>query len=158
MSVACAGGSFGLAWLGPVVPLPSPVGGVALLVAWIVLPLAAILVPVLVLRRVPRKRRKVAWQLIFPVVAGVALGLLGSEAGDRAALAERGRWSDAAVVRKDNSGKTEFCDLRRADGREISPALSEGEGCGKWVTAGSELRVRYDPARCQADHRRGDRL
>lgn len=146
LSVACAGGSFGLAWLGPVVPLPSPVGGVALLLAWIVLPLAAALVPVLVLRRVPRKQRKVAWQLIFPVVAGVALGVFGMEVGDQAALAERGTWGDAVVVRKDDSGKTDFCDLRTADGREISPALSEGEGCEEWVTAGSKLRVRYDPA------------
>ncbi|MEV7062052.1 hypothetical protein AB0N97_04515 [Streptomyces collinus] len=50
------------------------------------------------------------------------------------------------VERKDGSGKTDFCDLRTADGREISPALSEGEGCGEWVRAGSEPRVRFDPA------------
>jgi hypothetical protein len=119
---------------------------VALLLAWIVLPLASVLVPVLVLRRVPRKQRKVAWQFIVPVVAGVALGLLGKGAGDQAALAERGAWSDAVVVRKDDSGKTDYCDLRTAGGREISPPLSEGDGCGEWVTAGDKLRVRYDPA------------
>lgn len=144
-SVVCAGGSLGLAWLGPVVPLWSPVRGAALLLAWLVLPLASVLVPLLLLRRVPRKQRKVAWQLFVPVVAGVALGVFGNGAGDQVALAERGEWADAVVVRKDDA-KTNYCDLRRVRGHEISPSLSEGDGCRDWVEAGDKLRVRYDPA------------
>jgi hypothetical protein len=144
-SLVCAGGSLGLAWLGPVVPLWSPVRGAALLLAWLVLPLASVLVPLLLLRRVPRKQRKVAWQLVVPVVAGVALGVFGNGAGDQVALAERGEWADAVVVRKDDV-KTNHCDLRRVGGREISPSLSEGDGCRDWVEAGDKLRVRYDPA------------
>ncbi|GAA2607879.1 hypothetical protein GCM10010304_68420 [Streptomyces roseoviolaceus] len=144
-SLLCAGGSLGLAWLGPVVPLWSPVRGVALLLACIVLPLASVLVPLLMLRRVPRKQRKVAWQLVVPVVAGVALGMFGNGAGDQVALAERGEWADLVVVRKD-SAKTNHCDLRTVGGREISPSLAEGEGCRDWVEAGDKLRVRYDPA------------
>ncbi|MFF7795332.1 hypothetical protein [Streptomyces sp. NPDC007991] len=116
-----------------------------LLLAWIVLPLASVLVPLLLLRRVPRKQRKLAWQLVVPVVAGVALGVFGNGAGDQVALAERGEWADAVVVRKDDV-KTNHCDLRRVDGHEISPSLSEGDGCGDWVEAGDKLRVRYDPA------------
>jgi hypothetical protein len=135
----------GLAWLSPVVPLWAPLRSVALLLAWIVLPLASVLVPVLLLRRVPRKQRKVAWQLVVPVVAGVALGIFGTGEGDRVALAERGEWADAVVVRKDDA-KTNYCDLRLVGDREISPALSEGGGCRDWVEAGDKLRVRYDPA------------
>lgn len=135
----------GLAWLGPVVPLWALLRSVALLLAWIVLPLASVLVPLLLLRRVPRKRRKVAWQLVVPVVAGVALGVFGNGAGDQVALAGRGEWADAVVVRKD-SGKTNHCDLRTVGGREISPSLSEGDGCKDWVESGDRLRVRYDPA------------
>ncbi|MFH8894897.1 hypothetical protein ACH4HG_00605 [Streptomyces coeruleorubidus] len=144
-SLVCAGGSLGLAWLSPVVPLWAPLRSVALLLAWIVLPLASVLVPVLLLRRVPRKQRKVAWQLVVPVVAGVALGIFGTGAGDLVALAERGEWADAVVVRKDDA-KTNYCDLRMVGGREISPSLSEGDGCRDWVEVGDKLRVRYDPA------------
>jgi hypothetical protein len=118
---------------------------VALLLAWIVLPLASVLVPLLMLRRVPRKQRKMAWQLVVPVVAGVALGVFGDGAGDQVALAERGEWVDVVVVRKD-SAKTNHCDLRTVGGREISPSLSEGEGCRDWVETDDKLRVRYDPA------------
>ncbi|MFF3376099.1 hypothetical protein ACFYXF_24480 [Streptomyces sp. NPDC002680] len=126
------------------VPLPKPVGGVALLLAWIVLPLATALAPALWLRRVPRKRRKVAWQLIVPVAAGVAVGVLGQQAGDQAALADRGRWTEAVVVHKEE-GKTDQCTMRMSGGHEISPSLSEGDGCGAWVSKGDTLRVRYDP-------------
>ncbi|MFG3248086.1 hypothetical protein [Streptomyces sp. NPDC048187] len=62
LSLVCAGGSLGLSWLGPVVPLPSLVRGVGGLFAIFILPLATVLVPVFVLRRVPRKKRKAAWQ------------------------------------------------------------------------------------------------
>ncbi|MEU0384483.1 hypothetical protein [Streptomyces chartreusis] len=135
----------GLAWLGPVVPLWVPLRSVALLLAWFVLPLASVLVPLLLMRRVPRKQRKVAWQLVVPVVAGVALGVFGNGAGDQVALAERGEWADAVVVRKDDA-KTNYCDLRRVGGHEISPSLSEGDGCRDWVEEGDKLRVQYDPA------------
>ncbi|MDN0193575.1 hypothetical protein [Streptomyces sp. S.PNR 29] len=143
-SLVCAGGSLGLAWLSPVVPLWGPLRAAASLLAWLVLPLASVLVPVLVLRRIPRKQRKVAWQCIVPLVAGVALGILGKFAGDQSALAERGEWTDAVVVDK-RTGKTDYCALRATNGREISPDLSEGEGCRAWVSEGDELRVRYDP-------------
>ncbi|MER7480546.1 hypothetical protein ABTX60_23395 [Streptomyces sp. NPDC126510] len=116
----------------------------ALILAWIVLPLASLLVPVLVLRRVPRKQRKVTWQLVVPVVAGVALGIFGNADGDQVALTQRGEWADVVVVRKD-SAKTNHCDLRTVGGRAISPSLAEGEGCRDWVEAGDKLRVRYDP-------------
>jgi hypothetical protein len=75
----------------------------------------------------------------------VALGIFGNRAGDHVALAERGEWAGAVVVRKDDA-KTNHCDLRTVGGREISPSLSEGEGCRNWVEAGDELRIRYDPA------------
>ncbi|MFF5368938.1 hypothetical protein [Streptomyces sp. NPDC013187] len=117
----------------------------ALLLAWIVLPLASVLVPLLMLRRVPRRQRKVAWQLVVPVVAGVALGVFGNDGGDQVALAGRGEWADVVVVRKD-SAKTNYCDLRAVGGRAISPSLAEGEGCRDSVEAGDKLRVRYDPA------------
>ncbi|MDQ0405593.1 hypothetical protein ABVB69_08755 [Streptomyces sp. NPDC000349] len=143
-SLVCAGGSLGLSWLGPFVPLPSAVRGVGGLLAILVLPLASLLVPLLTLRRVPRKKRKLAWQLVVPLVAGMAMGFLGTEAGGQAALAGRGAWTDAVVVGMDDSS-TNHCDLRAADGQEISPSLSEGDGCEDWVEKGDEMRVRYDP-------------
>lgn len=143
-SLLCAGGSLGSAWLGPVVPLWGPLRTVAGLVGLIVLPLATLLVPVLVLRRVPRKQRKVAWQLIVPLVAGVALSILGSMSGGQVALAARGEWTDAVVVEVDLV-KTNRCTLRTTDGRDISPSLSEGDGCSDWASKGDRLRVRYDP-------------
>lgn len=68
----------GIAWLGPVLALPAPVRGVGMALALLVLPLATVLVPVLLLRRVPRRKRKVAWQLLVPLVAGAAVGMLGT--------------------------------------------------------------------------------
>ncbi len=144
LSLLCAGGSLGLSWLGPVVPLPTVVRGVGGLFAILILPLASSLVPVLFLRRVPRKKRKMAWQLIVPVIAGVALGVFGSGAGDATALADRGVWADAVVVSADYSS-TNHCDLRTVDGRDISPSLSESDGCQDTTSKGDELRVRYDP-------------
>ncbi|MEH0423982.1 hypothetical protein [Streptomyces sp. B21-083] len=125
-------------------PLPSPYGGAALLLAWIVLPLASLLVPVLWPRRIPLRQRKVAWQFIVPVVAGVALGVLGKQAGDQAGLADRGRWTEAVVVHKEE-GKTDKCMLRASGGRAIWPSLSEEDGCRESVSEGDILRVRYDP-------------
>ncbi|MEU9956791.1 hypothetical protein [Streptomyces sp. NPDC050982] len=143
-SLACALGSAGLGWLAPVVPLKSWVGGAAVLTAWFLLPLATVLVPMLGLRRVPRAQRKMAWQLIVPVVAGVALGVVAEEAGQQSALAERGRWTTATVVDIEDA-KTDQCTLRRrGDGTRISPTLSEGDGC-RSVSKGDILRVRYDP-------------
>ncbi|MFE2050350.1 hypothetical protein ACFXAS_17805 [Streptomyces sp. NPDC059459] len=143
-NLICAGGSLGLSWMGPVVPLPSVLRGAGLLLAVLVLPLASLLVPLLLLRRVPRKKRKLAWQLIVPLTAGMAMGIFGTDAGDQAALADRGEWTDAVVVRMDDSG-TNHCDLSSVDGRVISPSLSEGDGCDDWVSKGDELHVRYDP-------------
>ncbi|WP_052412288.1 hypothetical protein [Streptomyces mutabilis] len=143
-NLMCAGGSLGLSWVGPVVPLPGSVRGAALLLAFLVLPLASLLVPVLLLRRVPRRKRKVAWQLIVPLTAGVAMGVFGNAAGGKVALADRGAWDEAVVVHMDDSG-TNHCDLRTVDGSEISPSLSEGNGCDDWVGKGDRLRVRYDP-------------
>ncbi|MFJ5776542.1 hypothetical protein [Streptomyces sp. NPDC093094] len=143
-SLVCAGGSAGLAWLAPALPLPGPLRGAALLLAWIVLPLMSLLGPLLLLRRVPRKQRRVAWQLVVPVVAGVALGVLGGRAGDQAALAGRGTWAVAEVVAVDQ-GRTNRCELRTAEGRAVSPSLSEQDGCGDSIAKGDRLRVRYDP-------------
>ncbi|MFI5565831.1 hypothetical protein ACIA6T_00325 [Streptomyces sp. NPDC051740] len=143
-SLVCAGGSLGLSWVGPVVPLPSLLRGTGLALAILVLPLTSLLVPLLMLRRVPRKQRKVAWQLFFPLLAGIAMGIFGSTAGDEAALADRGVWADAVVVRMEDTG-TNRCDLRMVDGREIPLSLSEGDGCENWVSKGDRLRVLYDP-------------
>lgn len=144
LACACAGGSAGLGWLVPAAPLRNPYGGAALLLACIVLPLATVLVPLLWLRRVPLRQRKVAWQFIVPVVAGVALGVLGKQAGDQVGLADRGRWTEAVVVHKEK-GKTDSCLMRASDGPEIWPSLSEGDGCRAWVSEGTTLRIRYDP-------------
>lgn len=143
-SLVCAGGSLGLSWVGPVVPLPGLLRGAGLVLAFLVLPLTSLLVPVLMLRRVPRKKRKVAWQLFFPLVAGVAMGIFGNAAGGEVALADRGVWTDVVVVRMEDTG-TNSCDLRTVDGREISLSLSEGDGCDDWVSKGDKLRVLYDP-------------
>jgi hypothetical protein len=143
-SLLCAGGSLGLAWLGPVVPLPSMVRGVGGLFAVLIFPLASLLVPLLLLRRVPRKKRKMAWQLIVPLIAGAALGIFGTAAGGAAALADRGVSADAVVVSADYSS-TNHCELRTVDGRDISPSLSESDGCSDWTSRGDELPVRYDP-------------
>ncbi|WP_254396077.1 hypothetical protein [Streptomyces sp. AC512_CC834] len=98
----------------------------------------------LLLRRAPLKKRKLAWQLIVPLIAGMAMGFLGMAAGGTAALADRGVWADAVVVSADYSS-TNHCELRTVDGRDISPSLSESDGCGDWTSKGDELRVRYDP-------------
>ncbi|MFC7896390.1 hypothetical protein [Streptomyces sp. NPDC057381] len=85
-----------------------------------------------------------AWQLVVPLMAGVAMGVFGNAAGDEAALADRGTWTDVVVVRMDDSG-TNQCDLRMVDGRELAHSLSEGDGCNDWVSKGDLLSVRYDP-------------
>nr|WP_239080786.1 hypothetical protein [Streptomyces coelicoflavus] len=133
-----------MAWFGPVVPLPTVVRAAGGWFAILILPLASLLVPVLTLRRVPRKKRKVAWQSIVSLVAGMALGFFGSAAGGAAALADRGVSADAVVVSADYSS-TNHCELRTVDGRDISPSLSESNGCWDSVSKGDELSVRYDP-------------
>ncbi|WP_165685147.1 hypothetical protein [Streptomyces sp. KO7888] len=143
-SLLCAGGSLGLSWLGPVVPMPHALRVVGGLLAMLILPLASLLVPVLLLRRVPRKKRKVAWQLIVPLIAGVAMGIFGTAAGDAAALTDRGVPADAVVVSADYSS-TNHCELRTVDGQDISPSLPESDGCLDSTSKGDELRVRYDP-------------
>ncbi|MER7398445.1 hypothetical protein ABT381_23395 [Streptomyces sp. NPDC000151] len=138
-------GIAGLMWLGPAVPLPGWIRALGFLLAAILLPLASILVPVLRLRRIPRKQRKGAWQLVLPIIAGVGLAVVSGEAGEDAALQERGQWIKAQVVAVEDK-KTDRCTVERLDGREIKPSLSEGGGCDpEFVDEGDVLRVRYDP-------------
>ncbi|MGK9460501.1 hypothetical protein ACSLFT_10760 [Streptomyces sp. G6] len=85
-----------------------------------------------------------ACRLVVPLMAGVAMGVFGNAAGDEAALADRGAWTDVVVVRMDDSG-TNHCDLRMVDGRVLAHSLSESYGCHDWVSKGDRLRVRYDP-------------
>ncbi|MFD8451049.1 hypothetical protein [Streptomyces coelicoflavus] len=58
-------------------------------VRWLVFSLVSLLVPVRLLRQVPRKQRKVAWQLIVPPIAGAAV-VMGTWGGVR-----QSRWDRA---------------------------------------------------------------
>ncbi|WP_199896668.1 hypothetical protein [Streptomyces niger] len=132
-------------WLGPVVPLPALLRGTGMLVSALLIPLALILVPVFWFRRVPRKKRKVAWELTVTLIAAVGIAFLAYGAGDDHALQERGRWTKA-VVAKVEDRKSDKCTLRTRDGQEISPLLGEGDGCdAERVGPGDELTVLYDP-------------
>ncbi|MGI5466166.1 hypothetical protein [Streptomyces sp. CA-132043] len=134
-----------LAWLGPVVPLPVWLRGTGMLLSVLLIPLALILVPVFWLRRVPRKKRKVAWELTITLIAAVGLAFLTYGAGDERALQERGRWTKA-VVTKVEDRKSDKCTLRTRDGHEISPLLGESDGCdADLVEPGDALTVLYDP-------------
>ncbi|MEV0600032.1 hypothetical protein AB0I82_12150 [Streptomyces sp. NPDC050315] len=136
--------SVALMWLGPVVPVPvlRPVG---FLVSALLIPLALILVPVFWFRRVIRQKRTAAWELIITVIAAVGLAVVSMSAGEDQALEKRGRWVEAVVTKVDDR-KTDRCELRTRDGREISPRLSEGDGCdADIVQPGDELRVLVDP-------------
>ncbi|MGW7409601.1 hypothetical protein ACWGI9_38915 [Streptomyces sp. NPDC054833] len=70
--------------------------------------------------------------------------MIGTQAGKQAALADRGKWTDALVVHK-RKGRTDRCTLRIRETREASPLLSESDGCGAGVSEGDVLHVRYDP-------------
>ncbi|MFE1589286.1 hypothetical protein ACFW6Q_26820 [Streptomyces sp. NPDC058737] len=79
------------------------------------------------------------------IVAAVVLAVITRQAGNERALQERGRWTEAVVIEVENR-KTDKCTLRTSDGREISPQLSEGDGCeADWLEPGDKLRVLYDP-------------
>lgn len=142
---ACVAASVALMWFSPVVPLPALLRGAGFLISALLIPLALVLVPVFWFRRVPRKKRKVAWELTIAVIAAAGLAVVSNGAGDDRAMQERGRWTEAVVVEVEDS-KTDKCTLRTRDGQEISPRLSEGDGCdAEWVEPGDKLRVLYDP-------------
>ncbi|MEW1753841.1 hypothetical protein ACIQU1_32785 [Streptomyces angustmyceticus] len=92
-------------------------------------------------------KRKLAWQLVLPLVTGSVLAFVSQGAGEDAALKERGRWADAKVVAvaHDHSNKTRQCAVRKLNGQEIRPDLKETHGCEDGVDRGEVLRVRYDP-------------
>ncbi|MEU1872130.1 hypothetical protein ABZ539_18470, partial [Streptomyces sp. NPDC019793] len=58
------------------------------------------------------------------------------------ALEDRGVAADAVVISADYSSAN-HCELRTVDGRDISPALPESDGCWDSTSKGDELR--YDP-------------
>uniref|UniRef100_UPI0035174985 hypothetical protein n=1 Tax=Streptomyces calvus TaxID=67282 RepID=UPI0035174985 len=136
-----------LMWLAPVIPLPSPLRGAAFLTSALLIPLALVLVPVLLLRHIPHKKppKLAVVAFIGAIVAAVVMAVITRQAGNERALQERGRWAEAVVIEVENR-KTDKCTLRTRDGREISPQLSEGDGCeAEWVEPGDKLRVLYDP-------------
>ncbi|WP_175541142.1 hypothetical protein [Streptomyces pini] len=141
---ACATAAVALAYLAPAAPLSWWLRGPATLTACLLIPLAALLIPVLELRPLPWDRRKLAWQLAFPVLTGVVLGVTAGQAGHDDGLRERGRWTQAVVVER-KEGKTDRCVLRDRFGREISPDLTQGDGCDRYVEKGDVLRVLHDP-------------
>lgn len=145
---ACVAASLALAWFGPVVPLPALLRGGGFLVAVFLIPLAVVLVPALLLRHVRHRRtpKLAATALSVALVAAVVMAVVTEAAGDERALQKRGRWTEAVVVEVRNR-KTDMCTLRSTrDGREISPELSEGNGCeAESVDPGDTMRVLYDP-------------
>ncbi|MFJ8535721.1 hypothetical protein [Streptomyces sp. NPDC093591] len=146
--LACVAAIIGLMWLAPVVPLaPWISDGAALVLGWFLIPFASFVVPIFAIRRTPYIQRKLAWQLLLPLVTGSVLGFVSQAAGEDAALKERGRWVEAKVVavENDNSNKTRQCTLQKPNGQEIAPDLKESDGCEDGVGRGEVLRVRYDP-------------
>lgn len=145
---ACAAASAALMWVPPVVPLPGLLRGAGFLVSALLIPLALILVPISRLfRRVPRTKRKVAWELTIAVIAAAGLAVVSHEAGDDRAMQDRGRWTKAVVVEVEDL-KRDKCTLRTAgpDSQEISPRLGEDDGCdAERVEPGDEVHVMYDP-------------
>jgi hypothetical protein len=143
----CVAASVSLTWLAPVIPLPSLLRGAAFLTSALLIPLALVLVPVLLLRHIPHKKppKLAVVAFIVAIVAAVVMAVITRQAGNERALQERGRWAEAVVIEVENR-KTDKCTLRTRDGREISPQLSEGDGCeAEWVEPGDKLRVLYDP-------------
>lgn len=144
---ACVAASVALMWFAPVVPLPALLRGPAFVTSALLIPLALILVPAFLLRHIAHKKTPKLAVLALPVglIAAVVLAIITQQAGDEQALEKRGRWTEAVVVEVENL-KIDKCTLRTRDGREISPQLSEGDGCDKdLVEPGDELRVLYDP-------------
>ncbi|MEV6086030.1 hypothetical protein [Streptomyces parvulus] len=144
---ASVAASVSLTWLAPVIPLPGLLRGMAFPASALLIPLALVLVPALLLRRIPHKKppRLAIVALAVALVAAVVLAVITRQAGNERALQERGRWAEAVVIDVENR-KTDKCTLRTRDGRKISPELSEGDGCeADWVEPGDKLRVLYDP-------------
>ncbi|MFF8940370.1 hypothetical protein ACF08O_37835 [Streptomyces paradoxus] len=143
----CVAASVSLMWLAPVVPLPGLLRSAAFLTSALLIPLALVLVPALLLRHIPHKKppRLAIVALIVAIVAAVVLAVITRQAGSERALQERGRWTEAVVIEVENR-KTDKCTLRTREGQEISPQLSQGDGCeADWVEPGDKLRVLYDP-------------
>ncbi|WP_395577178.1 hypothetical protein [Streptomyces sp. BK79] len=143
----CVAVSVSLMWLAPVIPLPALLRGAAFLTSALLIPLALLLVPVLLLRHIPHKKppKLAIVALTVAIAAAVVLAIITHEAGNEQALQERGRRTEAVVIEVENR-KTDKCTLRTRDGREISPQLSEGDGCeAEWVEPGDKVRVLYDP-------------
>lgn len=142
--LVCLAGIIGFTWMTPAVPLDP---WVAPVLGWFLIPFASLLVPIFGIRRVPHRQRKLAWQLLLPLVTGAVLGFVSQAAGEDAALKERGRWVEAKVVavENDNSNKTRQCTLQKPNGQKVAPDLKETDGCEDGVGRGEVLRVRYDP-------------
>ncbi|MFI8998602.1 hypothetical protein [Streptomyces sp. NPDC053542] len=143
---ACVAVSVSLMWFAPVVPLPGALSVVASLTGLLV-PLALILVPLLVPRRSFSHKTPPLTVLALAAVFLSAVGLAGitHAAGEERALEMRGRWTEA-VVDDVADRKTDKCTLVASDGWEISPRLSQGDGCdADWVEPGDKMRVLYDP-------------
>ncbi|MEV7078675.1 hypothetical protein AB0N88_09050 [Streptomyces sp. NPDC093516] len=134
-----------LMWCAPVVPLPGLLRGPLLVLCALAIPLALVLVPGVALRRVRHRRtpKAAVGALVVTVPAAVVLAVVTRQAAEERALQERGRWAEA-VVADVQRGRTDECALRTRDGREISPALSDG--CDpERLEPGDALRVLYDP-------------
>ncbi|MFI8994883.1 hypothetical protein [Streptomyces sp. NPDC053542] len=141
--LVCAAGIAGLPWWGPAAPLSPWLRGTGFVLGVILLPLASVLTPFFVLRRMPRNKRG-TWQLLPMVVAAAGLGVLSLFAGQDTALQDRGRVTEAKVVSV-KQGKTNRCTLQQPNGQAIPLDLKEGDGCATGVKRGDTLRVRYDP-------------
>ncbi|MFE6405322.1 hypothetical protein ACFVOR_00115 [Streptomyces sp. NPDC057837] len=142
---ACAAASTTLMWCAPVVPLPGLARGAAFVVAALAIPLALLLVPGFLLRRVKHRRtpRTAVAALVVALPAAVVLAVLTREAGEERALEKRGRWAEAVVVDVEN-GRSDTCTLRTRDGRAISPPMTQD--CDADLDEpGDRLRVLYDP-------------
>lgn len=142
---ACTATSVSLAWLAPTLPLPPFSRTPAFLTSALAIPLALVVVPCVLLRRIThRKPPKLAiGALVITLPAAIVLAVVTREAAEERGLQERGRWTEAVVVDVDN-GKTDECALRTRDGREISPPLTDGCDPGR-LEPGDRLRVLYDP-------------
>lgn len=109
----------------------------------LLIPLALILVPVFRIHHVPRKNRKVAWELIIAVIAAAALAIVSHGAGDdrqcrNAAGGPRPSWSRSKTSRATSA--------RSALTAARTSRLGEGDGCdAKRVEPGDEIQVLYDP-------------
>lgn len=141
----CVAASVALMWFAPVLPLPAFLRGPAFVTSALAIPLVLVVVPGVLLRHVTHKKppKLAIGALTVALIAAVVLAVITREAGEERGLEKRGRWTEAVVVDVDN-GKTDECTLRTRDGREISPAMTDG--CDpERVEPGDKLRVLYDP-------------